>query len=78
MMVKRNRKLDDIAAGKMFQHSEAGRRVETATVLAVVRDPLGIPHVRYNLRIKRNDYTVEDGPRTLALFSFADYYSERA
>jgi hypothetical protein len=42
--------------------------VETATVLAIRDDSLGIPHVRYRVSIGRTDnHVFEEGPRVLSL-----------
>ena len=52
--------------------------VETAEVLSVGTDSYGIPHVRFSLTFQRPDRNVfNEGPRMLALKTFAERYTER-
>jgi len=67
-----------IQPGTVFRRR--GRKdhcIETASVLRVKPDPSGIPHVHFNLVYRRMDEVVADGPRVLALETFAKLYSER-
>ena len=48
--------------------------VETARVLAVSKDPAGIPHVRFSVHYERVE-SAENA--TLALSSFSELFSER-
>ena len=62
-----------ISEGASFCRSQRGYLVETAQVIAIVPDTLGIPHVRFNLQIaSHSSVTVEQ--RTLSLDSFASAY----
>ncbi len=56
----------DIQAGNIFRCPHTGPVLETAKVLAVRSDPYGIPHVTYQVRIRRANHDVQDGPRMLA------------
>jgi hypothetical protein len=74
----RSRASDDVVAGARFRRVVSGRVVELAEVISVRRDAFGIPHVRFNLHFQRPyQRAVVDGPRVLALESFATQYPER-
>lgn len=73
----RNRDAEQmVKAGSRFFRHRPDRMVETATVLSVASDGLGIPHVRYNLDIQKLRGTTKfsDGPRSLALETFMSTY----
>jgi hypothetical protein len=77
-LFKRDPDLDVIRAGSVYRRVRRDNTVETATVLAIHDDSLGIPHVRYRVSIGRADnYIFEEGPRVLSLFGFAEYYHQR-
>ena len=67
----------DIEAGHIFRCPRTGSVVETAKVISVRSDSYGIPHVTYQLRIRRANHDMRDGPRMLALKSFTRRYTER-
>ncbi len=67
----------DIEVGHIFRCPHNGPVVETARVIGVRSDSYGIPHVTYEVRIRRANHDVQDGPRMLALKSFAQRYPER-
>lgn len=68
-----------IKAGNCFRRKRSDNMIETATVLAVAADTFGIPHVRYRLEFNKPSCTARfvDGPRVLALATFAETYKER-
>jgi len=66
----------DIQVGGVFRCPHTGPVLETAKVLAVRSDSFGIPHVTYQVRIRRANHDVQDGPRMLALKSFIKRYTE--
>ena len=72
-----NGESSDIQAGNVFRCPHTGPVVETAKVLSVRSDSYGIPHVTYQVRIRRANHDVQDGPRLLALKSFTERYTER-
>jgi hypothetical protein len=77
-LFKRELDLDVIRAGSVYRRVRRDNTVETATVLAIRDDSLGIPHVRYRISIGRADHHVfEEGPRVLSLSCFAEHYLER-
>lgn len=68
-----------IEVGEQFQRVHPDRTVETAKVLSVLKDPLGIPHVRYAVTIKKplRTKSFREGPRLLALEAFSRAYRMR-
>lgn len=62
--------------GAFYRRSRGPHIVETAKVIAVVPDGLGIPHVRFFLQIQ-SPCEVAFEQRTLALQSFATLYGEQ-
>ena len=52
-----------------------GKSVETARVIAVSKDSVGITHVRFSVHYERVD--TADELRNLALSSFSELFSER-
>ncbi|MEX2616738.1 MAG: hypothetical protein WD767_11630 [Alphaproteobacteria bacterium] len=65
-----------IRPGSRFRKIHKDKTVETARVLTVATDMLGIPHVRYELVIERAQHRYVEEPRILALKIFADTYKE--
>ncbi len=70
------RSKDAIRPGSRFRKVHKDKTVETARVLTVATDMLGIPHVRYELVIERAQRRFVEEPRILALKTFADTYKE--
>lgn len=80
MFFKRARNTDYVKAGSRFRRRRRDNTVETARVLSVEPDSIGIPHVSYELSIEKPSAVtrVTDGPRVLALAAFAETYEEVA
>ena len=77
-LFKRDRGADRVKEGAVFRHYGPGQQVETAEVLQINEDFLGIPHVQFSVRIERPDRgRFEDGPRLLNLQDFIDYFSDQ-
>jgi hypothetical protein len=74
MLFRREALKPEISAGNTYRR-ERGDVVEVARVIAVVSDPAGIPHVRFNLHIASRT-TRADEQRTLALAYFSSLYCE--
>ena len=74
------RRKDPVSVGAQFERIHPDRTVETAKVLSVLKDPLGIPHVRYAVTLKKPLRTgsFSDGPKLLALEAFSQAYRMRA
>ncbi|MEX2616739.1 MAG: hypothetical protein WD767_11635 [Alphaproteobacteria bacterium] len=73
------RRQKHVNVGERFVRTHADRTVETAQVLSVMNDSLGIPHVRYALTIHKPQRpgSFHEGPRLLALEAFANAYRNR-
>lgn len=72
-MFKRANKSTEIVEGGRYCRSRPDSPTETARVIAVSRDPLGIPHVRFHYHVERG-YDIMDEQRTLALKSFSEVF----
>ena len=71
-------KPDEIKTGDRYRRQHRGRIFETATVLDLCNDLLGIPHVRFAVDFEQNGANpVHEGRRILALSSFIDTYRTR-
>jgi hypothetical protein len=70
---------EPVSVGAKFERIHADRTVETAKVLSVMKDPLGIPHVRFALSIKlpQRQKALREGSRLLALDAFSQAYRSR-
>ncbi len=68
----------DIQVGSTFRRSGPGNLVETAKVVKIAPDALGIPHVRYDLQMVRDHRRIEglDARRTLNLETFSSLFTE--
>ena len=79
IFIKRGRHMEFIRRGMSFQRTKPDKSVETARILSVVSDALRIPHVRFEVNLRRPSRAAVfmDGPRTLSLASFANTYRER-
>lgn len=65
-----------IKAGSTYRHSGPGDITETAKVINVGPDPMGIPHVVYHVLIERGNHPQLEERRTLNLESFNERFSE--
>ena len=67
---------DSVQPGARYRHC-AAKLTETAEVIAIIQDEMGIPHVRFRVTIQTPyQNPVVDGPRTLNLKSFRERYRE--
>lgn len=67
----------EVREGSVFRTRTANGMLETARVLAVAPDPMGIRHVSYELTIEKTEALRYDYRRTLNLESFIDRYQEQ-
>ncbi|MCG8593351.1 MAG: hypothetical protein MI785_03130 [Kiloniellales bacterium] len=65
-----------IKVGSTYRHAGPGDIVETAEVIDVGPDPMGIPHVVYKVEIERGRQRRSIERRTLNLQSFSEHFSE--
>jgi hypothetical protein len=74
----RQDKTPDIKPGDSYSRNHGLGLKETATVLDLRNDPLGIPHVRFCVRFERQaSEHIETNFRMLALGAFRSVYRER-
>ncbi len=73
------RRKGQIDVGAQFERVRDDLTVETAKVLSVKNDAMGIPHVRYALTIKKPQRPTpfREGPRLLGLEAFSAAYRVR-
>lgn len=70
--------LPELKPGDSYRRPRRDRVAETATVLTLCADPVGIPHVRFNVAFDHLESgRLEGGMRILALRAFCEAYSER-
>jgi hypothetical protein len=68
---------DEVRPGETFRRRQERPLVETATVLGVREDLLGIPHVQFKIAIECSDANCfEETSRILAMDAFLDAYPE--
>ncbi|MGH6947390.1 MAG: hypothetical protein ACREDZ_08685 [Kiloniellales bacterium] len=65
---------DDVKVGSVYRKVCPGNVVETAKVIGVRQDSLGIPHVHYSLVIERSQIESLEETRTLGLTSFTEQF----
>lgn len=67
-----------LAPGSVFQKIRSDHMIETATVLAVLRDRVGIPHVRFDVIFHTpSQMPYAEDQRLLSLASFTEHFRER-
>ncbi len=77
-LFKRELNLAAIEAGCVYRRVRTDNMFESAKVEEITNDSCGIPHVRFRISIGGTDrFLFQDGPRLLALRSFAEQYSEK-
>jgi hypothetical protein len=68
---------DEVRPGETFRRRQQTPLVETATVLGIREDLLGIPHVQFKIAIECSDANCfEEASRILAMDAFLDAYPE--
>ena len=66
-----------VEVGASYRRTGAGAFVETARVLEVAPDKLGIPHVRFQLQVVRGACRPSIETRTLSLEAFQSRFKDR-
>ncbi|HSR72677.1 MAG TPA: hypothetical protein VLL72_09890 [Kiloniellales bacterium] len=64
----------EVKVGDVFKAIRDGNIVETAKVLDVAPDSMGVPHVHYEVSIQRANQESYEEKRTLGLSSFAERF----
>ena len=68
---------DDVKPGESFRRRQETQLVETATVLGLREDLLGIPHVQFKIAIECSDANCfEEASRILAVEAFLKAYPD--
>ncbi|MGH7126338.1 MAG: hypothetical protein ACREFI_18330 [Stellaceae bacterium] len=68
---------DEVRPGEIFRRRQQTQLVETATVVGLREDLLGIPHVQFKVAIECSDANCfEDNSRILAVEAFLEAYPE--
>ncbi|MGE0120656.1 MAG: hypothetical protein AB7S71_18450 [Dongiaceae bacterium] len=76
--VKKEGFAPELEPGAMFRNVRSGNFVETAKVLAVTKDGLGIPHVRFDVTVDTpSKIRLVEGRRILSLASFTQQFPQR-
>ena len=69
--LNRRRHAAEVKPGEIYRRLLGNHVTETATVLELRDDPVGIPHVRFRVRFERNaTETIETALRLLAVPAF--------
>lgn len=66
-----------IEVGASYRRFGHGALIETACVLEIVSDKMGIPHVRFQLEVARGTGSPSFEVRTLALEAFQSRFREK-
>jgi hypothetical protein len=75
---KRDESGPNLEPGSVYRNVKQGNVVETARVLGITRDGLGIPHVRYDVTLDSpGKIRLVEGRRILCLAAFAEQFKER-
>lgn len=73
---KSNAKRQEVKVGEVFRNIRRGNIIETAKVLDIVPDSLGVAHVHYKVSIASAHQDCFEEQRTLGLDSFAERFSK--
>ena len=66
-----------VEVGASYRRTVSSAFIETAEVLEVAEDKLGIPHVRFQLRVARGACSPTVEVRTLSLEAFQSRFKDR-
>ncbi len=67
---------DEVKVGAEFRKERRGNILEIAKVLEIVPDPMGVPHVHYQVSIQSAHHECFEEQRTLGLASFAERFGK--
>lgn len=73
----RRLKASDIETGSTFRSQPANGVVETARVLSIMKDRMGIDHVRFQIKVQQKSYDWFEDYRTLNMTSFMERFPVR-
>lgn len=64
----------DVKIGGVFRNIRKGNIIETARVLDIVPDPMGVPHVHFTVSIRNAHQECFREQRTLGLTTFSERF----
>ena len=64
----------EVTVGSVFRNIRKGNIIETAKVLDIVPDPMGVPHVHYSVSIQSSHRKCFQEQRTPGLASFPERF----
>jgi hypothetical protein len=64
----------EVKVGGVFRNIRKGNIIETAKVLDIVPDCMGVPHVHFTVSIKSSHHVCFKEQRTLGLATFAEKF----
>ncbi len=65
----------EVQIGGVFRNIRKGNIIETARVLDIVPDPMGVPHVHFMVSVKSAHQDSFEEQRTLGLATFAEKFA---
>jgi len=74
-LFKTEKHRQEVKVGAIFRNVRRGNIIETAKVLDIVPDSMGVPHVHYALSIQSRHQEGVQEHRTLGLATFAEKFS---
>ncbi len=72
---KNTSRQQEVKVGDVFRNIRRGNIIETAKVLDIVPDSMGVPHVHFRISIESGHQECFQEERTLGLTSFAERFS---
>ena len=66
---------EEVQIGGVFRNIRKGNIIETARVLDIVPDPMGVPHVHFMVSVKRAHQDCFEEHRTLGMATFAEQFA---
>ena len=73
---KSNPRRLEVTVGSVFRNIRKGNIIETAKVLDIAPDSMGVPHVHYAVSIQSSNCKCFEEQRTLGLVSFAERFGK--
>ena len=75
-LLKTTSSRQNVNVGETFRRVRSGNLVETAKVLDIAPDSMGVPHVHYEVSIQGGEKQCLEEQRTLGLASFAERFTK--
>ena len=75
-LLKSTSSRQNVNVGEIFRRVRRGNIVETAKVLDIAPDSMGVPHVHYEVSIRGGEQHCFEEQRTLGLACFAERFTK--